>query len=82
MMRDCFPAHGTPCDKCGVRPDVACRHRAADPGYRPPVQDEEPARRGFGRGQGLAFGTRKVMTSTGLAPLADVLRNRRRQGVA
>lgn len=28
-----------PCRLCGVRPDVACRHRPADERYSPPVQD-------------------------------------------
>lgn len=34
---------GFPCRLCGVRPDVACRHRPADPswsmGTAPPVTD-------------------------------------------
>lgn len=80
MMRDCFPAHGTPCDKCGVRPDVACVHRAADPAYRPPVQDDDADRRRGNGAQGVNFGTRKIMVSGGgLYPLGDVLRNRRRK---
>lgn len=52
---------------CGVRPDVACRHRAADTRYRPPVQDADPDRR------------RKAAASGGGSyPLGDVLRNRRK----
>ena len=35
-----IPAHGSPCTLCGVRPDVACRHRPADETYHPPVQEE------------------------------------------
>lgn len=80
MMRDCFPPHGAPCPQCGVRPDVACAHRAADTGYRPPVQDGDPDRRRKNGEQGLNFGTRKIQVSGGgLYPLGDVLRNRRRK---
>lgn len=80
MMRDCFPAHGTPCDKCGVRPDVACAHREADSAYRPPEQlDERDPRSRPNGGQGLNFGTRKLISGGGHHPLADVLRNRRRK---
>jgi hypothetical protein len=28
----------SPCFKCGVRPDIACAHREADPDYQPPKQ--------------------------------------------
>lgn len=78
MMRDCFPPHGAPCELCGVRPDVACRHREADPGYRPPEQFEtRDARSRPDGGQGLNFGKRKVISGGGLYALGDVLRNRR-----
>lgn len=51
---------GMPCFYCGVRPDVACRHRPAT-GSAPVQQPEPPQlpqRRKDG-GQGLAFKTRK-----------------------
>ena len=80
MMRDCFPPHGAPCASCGVRPDVACAHREADPGYHPPAQDGDPDRRRKNDHSGLNFGTRKVQVSGGgLYALGDVLRNRRRK---
>lgn len=35
---------GQPCTFCGVRPDVACRHRPADSSYRPPDQSDSDGR--------------------------------------
>ena len=34
---------GSPCFRCGVRPDIECRHRPADPDWTPPAA--APARR-------------------------------------
>lgn len=50
MMRDFFPPAGHPCPQCGVRPDVGCRHRAADPDWQPPDQPGETDRRKVGKG--------------------------------
>lgn len=41
---------GTPCPYCQVRPDVACRHRPADPTWTmrdPPVPKPDPRRGGW-----------------------------------
>lgn len=42
---------GFPCSLCQVRPDVACRHRPADPSWTPPPP-MAPARAGQGSGGG------------------------------
>lgn len=60
MMRDPCPAHGSPCELCGVRPDVACRHRPADPAYTPPRQPPEHDSRKLARDQGRNFGNRTI----------------------
>lgn len=83
MMREFFPAHGSPCEKCGVRPDVSCAHREADPAYRPPVQDDVADRRSrHDGGQRLNFGKRQLISGGGLYAFGDVLRNRRRRSDA
>lgn len=50
---------GAPCYKCGVRPDVACRHRPADPEWQALVfEDKRDGRSRPDGGQGLNFKTR------------------------
>lgn len=42
-----------PCPRCGVRPDVACKHRPADPQWlkvSPPDEKGLGSRRGSTRG--------------------------------
>lgn len=33
---------GDPCFFCGARPDIACKHRAADPEWTPPRFVDKP----------------------------------------
>lgn len=41
---------GAPCWLCGVRPDVECQHRAADPAWQRPVFEDPPDGRLTNRG--------------------------------
>lgn len=34
-----------PCKLCGVRPDVACRHRPAEPAKPKPILDDDDQRK-------------------------------------
>jgi hypothetical protein len=57
-----FGEPGSPCGLCGVRPDVACSHRPADPGWAPPDQDRDPPDRrllGLSAGNGWNFHGRR-----------------------
>lgn len=76
MIRDFFPPPGSPCAKCGARPDIGCPHRPADASYHPPAQDDE--RDGRSRpdgGQGRNFGNRRI---SGGGQYPGVRRGRRR----
>lgn len=53
IIRPTAPDPGFPCKRCGVRPDISCSHRPADPfwsmGPEPPETDmrrlDHPARK-------------------------------------
>ena len=52
---------GAPCVMCGVRPDVACRHRPASEEWQPPKHANpavDPYKPKRGDGAGLNFGKR------------------------
>ena len=55
---------GTPCFRCGVRPDVDCPHRPADPDWAPsrPIVSRPPDRRAS---NGLNFKTRTYVSGGG-----------------
>jgi len=62
IIRPVTPDPGFPCKRCGVRPDVDCAHRPADPFWSmgPPPPDED-GRRGTPRpGNGNNFRARRA----------------------
>lgn len=52
VIRPKAPDPGFPCKRCGVRPDVSCEHRPADPywsmGPAPPETDGRRVQSGGG----------------------------------
>jgi hypothetical protein len=65
MIRAFFPDLGSPCPKCGARPDLACSHRPVDDQWTAPEQHDETDGRKLQKDQPRAYGNRTIVSSGG-----------------